>query len=75
MKFENPSFKFFFNGRTNTQTDKPKAICFPLFQSWGHKERLLQLKFYQFRQEKRVDFAQSAWTLSRVSVGNVHTFH
>ena len=24
-------------GQTNKQTDKPKAICSPLFQSWGHK--------------------------------------
>ena len=42
MKFQNPSFKFFLNGRTNgqtnKQTDKPKAICSPLFQSWGHKK-------------------------------------
>ena len=41
MKFQNPSFKFFLNGqsdgRTNERTDKPKAICSPLFQSWGHK--------------------------------------
>ena len=45
MKFQNPSFKFFLNGRTNgrmdkrtdRRTDKPKAICSPLFQSWGHK--------------------------------------
>ena len=34
MKFQNPSFKFFLNGRT----DKTKAICSPLFQSWGHKK-------------------------------------
>ena len=42
MKFQNPSFKCFLNGRTNgqmnKQTDKPKAICSPLFQSWGHKK-------------------------------------
>ena len=45
MKFQNPSFKNFFertdkrtNGRTNEQTDKPKAICSPPFQSWGHKK-------------------------------------
>ena len=39
MKFQNPSFKIFFertDGRTNKRTDKPKAICSPLFQSWGH---------------------------------------
>ena len=33
MKFQNPSFKFFLNGRMDEQTDKPN----PLFQSWGHK--------------------------------------
>ena len=46
MKFQNPSFKFFLNGRTNKRTnartdkrtDKPKAICSPLFQSWGHNQ-------------------------------------
>ena len=32
MKFQNPSFKFFWNGLTNGRTDKPKAICSPLFQ-------------------------------------------
>ena len=45
MKFQNPSFKIFSNGRTHGRTDaqthgrtdKPKAICSPLFQSWGHK--------------------------------------
>ena len=44
MKFQNPSFKFFLNGRTNgrtnKQTDKPKAICSPLFQSWGHNKKM-----------------------------------
>ena len=43
MKFQNPSFKCFLNGRTHTQTDgrtdKPKAICSPLFQSWWHKNQ------------------------------------
>ena len=24
-------------GQTDKQTDKPKATCSPLFQSWGHK--------------------------------------
>ena len=36
MKFQNPSLNFFLNGRTDKRTDKPKAICSPLFQSWGH---------------------------------------
>ena len=40
MKFQNPSFKIFLNGRTHGRThgrtDKPKAICSPLFQSWGY---------------------------------------
>ena len=42
MKFQHPSFEFFLNGRTNAQmhgqTDKPKVICSPLFQSWGHND-------------------------------------
>ena len=41
MKFQNPSFTFFLNGRTNgqtnKQTDKPKAICSPLFKVGGTK--------------------------------------
>ena len=41
MKFQNPSFLFlaldFLNGLTDTRTHKPKPICSPLFQSWGHK--------------------------------------
>ena len=41
MKFQNPSLNFFLNRRTNVRTDKwtdkPKAICSPLFQSGGHK--------------------------------------
>ena len=39
MKFQNHSFIFFFertDKRTNGQTDKPKAICSPHFQNWGH---------------------------------------
>ena len=40
MKFQNPSLNFFLNGqadtRTHRQTDKPKPICSPLFQSLGH---------------------------------------
>ena len=27
MKFENPWLKLFLKGRTQTRTDKPKAIC------------------------------------------------
>ena len=47
MKFQNPnpSLKFFFeqtdkltNEQTNKRMDKPKAICSPLFQRWGHKK-------------------------------------
>ena len=38
MKSQNPSFKYFLNGRTNKWTDKPKAICSPLFQNSGHKK-------------------------------------
>ena len=36
MKFKNPSLNFF--GRTDARTHKPKAICSPLFQSWGHND-------------------------------------
>ena len=36
MKFQNPSLNFFF--KTDGRTDKPKPICSPLFQSWGHNE-------------------------------------
>ena len=35
MKFQNPNLIFFFE-RTDGRTDKPKPICSPLFQSWGH---------------------------------------
>ena len=59
MKFQNPSFKFFLNGRTNGRTDgrtdKPKAICSPLFQSWGHKNTIIMcifMNFYHNTQEK-----------------------
>ena len=45
MKFQNPSLNFFLDGRTDGRcTDKPKPICSPLFQSWGHKDNLF--KFY-----------------------------
>ena len=37
MKFQNPSLNFFLNGRKDGRTHKPKPICSPLFQSWGHK--------------------------------------
>ena len=40
MKFQNPSFKIFLNGQMHARTDKPKPICSPLFQSWGHKKRI-----------------------------------
>ena len=40
MKFKNPSLNFFerTDERTHARTHKPKAICFPLFQSWGHND-------------------------------------
>ena len=38
MKFQNPSLNFFLNGRKDERTHKPKPICSPLFQSWGHNE-------------------------------------
>ena len=39
MKFQNPSFKVYerTDGCTHARTEKPKAICSPLFQSWGRK--------------------------------------
>ena len=36
MKFQNPSFNVFNAGRKEANTDKPKPICSPRFQSWGH---------------------------------------
>ena len=39
MKFQNPSLNFFFE-RTEGRMHKPKPICSPLFQSWGHKKIL-----------------------------------
>ena len=48
MKFQNPSLNFFLNGRKDAQTDgrtdKPKPICSPLFQSWGHNEFLHKIR-------------------------------
>ena len=45
MKFQNPSLNFFLNGRTHARTHKPKAICSPLFQSWGHNQAgILELR-------------------------------
>ena len=40
MKFQNPSLNIFerTDERTHTHTDKPNAICSPLFQSWGHNK-------------------------------------
>ena len=38
MKFQNPSLNSVLTGRTDGRTDKPKPICSPLFQSWGHNE-------------------------------------
>ena len=42
MKFQNPSLNSVLNGRKdgrmNERTHKPKPICSPLFQSWGHKK-------------------------------------
>ena len=41
MKFQNPSLNSVLTGRTDGRTDKPKPICSPLFQSWGHKNNFL----------------------------------
>ena len=54
MKFQNPSLNSVMNERkdkwTNGRTHKPKAICSPLFQSWGHKnaEITILLSFLHF---------------------------
>ena len=54
MKFQNPSFKFFgTDGQTNKQTDKPKAICSPLFQSWGQKKEMKKKKIKKRQKGKR----------------------
>ena len=50
MKFQNPSFKFFWtdrrtNEQTDKRTDKPKAICSPLFQSWGHNDHKCKIPY------------------------------
>ena len=40
FSMRNPYMKFqddILNMNTHTHTDKPKPICPPLFQSWGHK--------------------------------------
>ena len=36
MKFQDDISNM--NTYTHTHTDKPKPICPPLFQSWGHKK-------------------------------------
>ena len=41
MKFQNPSLNSVLTGRTDGRTHKPKPICSPLFQSWGHKNHFL----------------------------------
>ena len=46
MKFQNPSFNFFLNGRTDAHTDRrtdgqAESNMLPLFQSWGHNEEFL----------------------------------
>ena len=38
MKFQNLALNFF--EQTDKQTDKPKPICSPLFQSWEHKNKI-----------------------------------
>ena len=40
MKFQTLDLKIFFE-RTDKQTNKQKAICSPLFQSWGHKNKVV----------------------------------
>ena len=40
------------NMNTHTHTDKPKPICPPLFQSWGHKNIVLSIKGVWFLSRK-----------------------
>ena len=45
---------------TYIHTDKPKPICPPLFQSWGHKNQkstikpMLQVEFMLFLSENKI---------------------
>ena len=59
MKFQNPSFNIFLNGRTDAQTDKLKAICSPLFQSWGHKKVKWFLRKTSFNFDMKMTLGQS----------------
>ena len=59
MKFQNPSLNSVLTGRTDGRTDKPKPICSPLFQSWGHKNndklfRVFKLKTSLHNQSDRL---------------------
>ena len=40
MKFQDDISNMNTYTRTHTHTDKPKPICPPLFQSWGHKDNI-----------------------------------
>ena len=41
MKFEDDISNMNTHKHTHTHMDKPKPICPPLFQSWGHKNSTL----------------------------------
>ena len=41
MKFQDDISNMNTHKRTHTHTNKPKPICPPLFQSWGHKKEIL----------------------------------
>ena len=59
MKFQNPSFNFFLNGRTHTLTDKQKAICSPFFKVGGIKisyEFLRTLMIWLFMRDRGLKF-------------------
>ena len=49
--------------------DKPKAICSPLFQSWGHKNRLARISYLSFelRPWSKYISAMFAWFNKPVS--------
>ena len=52
MKFQNPSLNSVLNGRKDERTHKPKPICSPLFQSWGHNYQDFSAEIIIFAPEK-----------------------
>ena len=63
MKFQNPSFDFFLNGRTDGQTTKrmdgqAESNMLPTFSSWGHKKN--------WEKAKSVRLCQAPYQFPRV---------